>query len=149
MKEGLERTAMEKLLEKRVMELSISWLAANIVFVSKKDGDTQATSDFRSLNDLTITDTYPMEKVRTTMDWLSSKRILSTFDLQKGSYQVELEEDSRKCTAVRTFVRLLQYNRLAGTRPEERTRNNITNLKHNPWCKEGQRCHGFYERCQH
>lgn len=104
---------MEKLLEKRVMELSVSWLAANIVFVSKKDGDTQATSDFRSLNDLTITDTYPMEKVRTTMDWLSSKRILSTFDLHKGSYQVELEEDSRKCTAVRTFVRLLQYNRLA------------------------------------
>ncbi len=81
-------------------------------FVPKKDGGVRVTTDFRGLNNATVTDSYPMENVREVLDWLSSKSIFSTFDLKDGFFQVELAEDSKKQTAVRTVLGLLQYTRL-------------------------------------
>lgn len=69
--EELERSSMEKLLRMGVLEPATSPWAANNVFVRKKDGGTRITSDFRRLNDLMITDSYPMEGVRDVLDWLA------------------------------------------------------------------------------
>ncbi len=60
----------------------------------------------------TVTDSYPMEDVRETLDWLATKKIFSTFDLKDGFFQVELEEYSKPITAIRTVLGLLQYTRL-------------------------------------
>ena len=69
-------------------------------------------SDFRRLNDLTITDSYPMENVRDTLDWLATKSLFSVFDLKYGVHQVELDPSSKKCTTIRTVIGLLQFTRL-------------------------------------
>jgi hypothetical protein len=61
---------------------------------------------------MTVSDTYPMENVRTTLDWLSGKKIFSTFDLKDGFFQIVLAEGSRPLTAVRTVMGLVQYRRL-------------------------------------
>ncbi len=66
--EEVEREAMRKLLDLGVLEPSVSPWAANNVFVPKKDGSIRVTSDFRALNNATITDSYPMEDVRETLD---------------------------------------------------------------------------------
>jgi hypothetical protein len=94
------------------MEPSVSpWAAAN-VFVPKRKGGLRTTTDFRQLNAMTFSDTYPMEDVRTTLDWLSGETILSTFDLKDGFVQIVLAEESRPLTAVRTVLGLVQYRRL-------------------------------------
>lgn len=110
--EDAERKEVLQLVENDIMEPSISpWAAAN-VFVPKKNGDLRTTTDFRGLNSQTIPDSYPMEDVRGTLDWLSGKTIFSTFDLKDGFFQVPLAEESRPLTAVRTVVGLMQYKRL-------------------------------------
>lgn len=54
--------------------------------------------------------------------------MFSVFDLKDGFYQVELHPDSRKCTAIRTVVGLLQYTRLPmGTKNASGTFQRIVN----------------------
>ena len=103
---------MEKLLQVGIVEHSESPWAANNVFVPKKDGSLRCTTDFRALNSRTVSDQYPMEGVKETLDWLASKKVFSKFDLKDGYFQVELDVASRQYTAVRTVVGLLQYCRL-------------------------------------
>jgi hypothetical protein len=110
--EDAERAEISKHLRNGILEPSVSpWAAAN-VFVPKKKGGLRTTTDFRQLNAMTVSDTYPMEDVRTTLDWLSGKKIFSTFDLKDGFFQVVLAEESRPLTAVRTVMGLVQYRRL-------------------------------------
>jgi hypothetical protein len=110
--EDAERAEVSKHLGNGIMEPSVSpWAAAN-VFVPKKNGGLRTTTDFRLLNDMTVSDTYPMEDVRGTLDWLSGKRIFSTLDLKDGFFQVMLAKESRPLTAVRTVMGLMQYRRL-------------------------------------
>ena len=108
-----EETEVKKLVEMKVLEPSTSpWGTLN-VFVLKKDKKTlRTTSDFRRLNELTESDVYPMEDMKATIDWLSSKKIYSVFDLKDGFFQVELAVESRPLTAVRTVLGLFQYTRL-------------------------------------
>lgn len=51
------------------------------VFVPNDKKTLRTTSDFLELNSLTVTDVYPMEDMKATIDWLSSKKIYSVFDL--------------------------------------------------------------------
>jgi hypothetical protein len=98
--EDAERIEVNKLVALGVMEPAISpWAACN-VFVPKKSGALRTTTDFRRLNTVTVTDTYPMEDVRETLDWLARKKIFSTFDLKDGFFQVLLAKESRPLTAV-------------------------------------------------
>ena len=110
--EEVEREAMKRLLELGVVEHATSpWAACN-VFVKKKDGSTRVTSDFRGLKSVTVTDSYPTEEVRATLDWMGGKRVFSTIDLKDGFFQIELDENSKDYTAVRTVLGLLRYVRL-------------------------------------
>ncbi len=68
-----ERKEVKKLVERGILEPSTSpWGTLN-VFVPKKDGTLRTTSDFRRLNAMTETDVYPMEDMKTTLDWLLAK----------------------------------------------------------------------------
>jgi hypothetical protein len=78
---------VSKHLSNGIKEPSVSpWAAAN-VFVPKKNGGLGTNTDFRLLNDMTVFDTYPMEDVRGTLDWLSGKQIFSTLDLNDGFFK--------------------------------------------------------------
>lgn len=70
------------------------------------------TTDIKALNSLTETDAYPVKDIRETIDWLSGKRVFSTFNLKDGYYQMEIAKESRPLNAVRTVLGLLQYTRL-------------------------------------
>lgn len=86
------------------MEPSISPWVATDVFVRKKDSGMRVTIDFRALNNLAVTDAYPMENVDKVLGWLSSKRIFCSFDLKYGYCQAKLAEESRPQTAVLTTL---------------------------------------------
>lgn len=67
------------------------WETTNVL-VPKKDGGVRVTSDFRALNNATVSDSYPTEDMRCVLDWLAGKKAFSTFDLNDGSIQVKLDE---------------------------------------------------------
>lgn len=54
-----------------------------------------------------------MEGVEETLDWLAIKSIFTTFYLKYGCLQVELEEEYRPYTAVRTTSGRVQYHQLS------------------------------------
>lgn len=91
---------MGKLTEMGILEHSISLWAVNKVFVPKKDHGMRVSTDYRSLNNVTVTDAYSMEDVRDRLDWLSRKKVYSAFDLEDGFYKIELDDESRPLTAV-------------------------------------------------
>lgn len=77
---------MEKLLKfGGVNSASSPWAACNI-FIKKKDGKLRITSNFGDLHALTVTDRYPMEYLRVTLDWMATNSFLLTFDLKEGFF---------------------------------------------------------------
>ena len=137
-----EKREVTKLLEMGVLEPSNSpWGTLNVFVPKKNKKDLRTTSDFRLLNSLTVTDVYPMEDMKATIDWLSAKKVYSVFDLKDGFYQVDLCEESRPLTAIRTCIGLFQYRRLPqGLKNSPATFQRIVNnilgdLKgQNVWC---------------
>lgn len=49
-------------------------------------------TDFRAINYVTLREHYSMERVRGTVEWLSSKKIFTIVDLKYDFYQVRLDE---------------------------------------------------------
>lgn len=83
--EDIERAAMKRPLDIGVLESSSSPWTSNNVMVLKKDGGIRVTTDFRVMNNLTITDSYSMEDVRVILNWLGSKIIFSFLILKTAS----------------------------------------------------------------
>jgi len=89
-----EEDSVRKLLDMGVLEPSVSLWGTSNVFVPKNGKDVmRTTSDFRRLNDMTVTDVYPIEDMKATLEWLASKNIYSVFDLKDGFYQIVLDEE--------------------------------------------------------
>lgn len=103
---------MRRLLSIGVLEHLASPWAANNVFVPRNDLGVCVTTNFRALSNVTITDAYPMEDVNNVLDWLSSKKMFSMFDLKDGFYKFKLGEEPRPLTAMKTVLELLQYTNL-------------------------------------
>lgn len=93
--ESLERERLGRLLSLSILEYFTSPLAAVNRFVSKKDHGTTVTTNVWAPNNPKVPDLFPMEIVGNTLDWLSPKKLFSTFDLKDCFHQVELDNDSR------------------------------------------------------
>lgn len=78
------REAVRRLLELGAWEHATSpWAACNVI-VKKKNCSAGVTSHFRVLNSGTVVDSYPMQDVRATLNWMGGKRLFSTIDLMMG-----------------------------------------------------------------
>jgi len=107
-----ERELVRRLLKDGILEPTGSPSATYNVLVPKVKGGYRLTTDFRRLNSVTEPNSFPLEDVRTVLDWLGSKKVLTTMDLKDSFFQVRLAESSRPLTAVRTPEGLLQYTRM-------------------------------------
>ena len=79
------------MLKRKVIEKSNSPWAAGIVSAKKKDGSLSFCVDYRSLNDITVNDAYPLPKIDETLPSLSGTEWFSTLDLYSGYWQVGVE----------------------------------------------------------
>ena len=111
-REFIEKEIRE-MLEKDVIEPSVSPYAAGVVLVPKKSGETRFCVDYRGLNLVTRADHYPLPLARSEIfDTLGEAKIFSCLDCQQGYWQVSVAEEDRHKTAFRCFLGLFQFKRI-------------------------------------
>ena len=93
---------IESLLNAGLIKTSESEFGAQILFVNKKDGTRRMVIDYRSLNEDTVRDVYPLPLIDQIFDRLGDARIFSKLDLRSGYHQQLLESGDTYKTAFRT-----------------------------------------------
>jgi hypothetical protein len=97
---SLYRMLVEELkeLKKQLTELqeagyirpSSSPWGAPILFVQKKDGSQRMCVDYRSLNDVTIKNKYPLPRIDDLFDQMRGATVFSKIDLRSGYHQMKI-----------------------------------------------------------
>ena len=75
-----------------------------VLFVAKRDGTIRLCIDYRSLNEVTIKNKYPLPKIEDLFDQLSGAKVFSKIDLRSGYYQLKIRpQDIPKTTFVTRY----------------------------------------------
>ncbi|WVZ60291.1 hypothetical protein U9M48_010336, partial [Paspalum notatum var. saurae] len=81
-----------ELQEKGFVRPSSSPWGAPVLFVSKKDGSMRMCIDYRSLNEVTIKNKYPLPRIDDLFDQLKGAMYFSKIDLRSGYHQLKIRE---------------------------------------------------------
>lgn len=92
-----------------VIEPSTSPWASPVVLCTKKDGSVRFCLDYRRLNSVTHKDSYPLPRIDDSLDALRGSKWFSTFDLQSGFWQVQMNNSDAEKTAFVTNGGLYQF----------------------------------------
>jgi hypothetical protein len=93
---------IEELLEKGFIRPSSSLWGAPVLFVSKKDGSRRMCVDYRSLNEVTIKNKYPLPRIEDLFDQIKGAKIFSKIDLRSGYHQLNIRAEDVPKTAFTT-----------------------------------------------
>lgn len=104
---------IQRLIDCKIIEPSTSPWASNIVPVTKKDGSIRICVDMRSLNNLTIKDSYPLPRIDDSLDALRGSKWFSVLDLSSGYFQVQMDEKDKEKTAFSSTKGLFQFRVMA------------------------------------
>jgi hypothetical protein len=87
------------LLKKGFIEPSNSPFGAPIMFIAKPSGGYRVVCDWRSLNNITIKNRYPLPRIDETVDRLGGAKIFSSLDLNSGYFQIRISDEDAHKTA--------------------------------------------------
>jgi hypothetical protein len=108
-KRQIERDAVHNMLERGVIEPSISPWASPVVLVTKKDGTARFCVDYRKLNDVTVKDAYPLPRIDECLDSLAGAKWFNSTDLNSGYWQIGMAQEDKEKTAFATHMGLYQF----------------------------------------
>ncbi len=108
LKENL-RAQLDSWLQNEVIEPSSSPWSSPLVPVTKKNGQTRWVLDYRRVNDLTVTDSFPTPNISEILNSLGKSKYFSTLDAASAYHTIEVEESSRPITAFATTFGLYQF----------------------------------------
>jgi hypothetical protein len=95
---------IDELSEKVYIRLSTSPWAAPVLFVEKKDGTKRMCIDYRSLNEVTIKNKYPLPRIEDLFDQLRGASVFSKIDLMSGYHQLRIRpSDIPKTTFITKY----------------------------------------------
>ena len=80
------KTQLQELLDKGLIQPSVSPWGAPVLFVKKKDGSLRLCIDYRELNQVTVKNKYPLPRIDDLFDQLSGAVIFSKIDLRSGDH---------------------------------------------------------------
>jgi hypothetical protein len=81
---------IDELLEKSYIRPSTSPWAAPMLFVEKKDGTKRMCIEYRSLNEVTVRNKYPLPRIEDLFDQLRGAGVFSKIDLRSGYHQLRI-----------------------------------------------------------
>lgn len=112
-KNELENQIKKMLLDKIIEPPCSDWSSPVLLVPKKSDNNHKKwrlVIDFRKLNERVVDD--PLPNITDILDSLSGAVFFSHLDLNSGYYQLNLENESRKCTAFTTPSGQYQMTRL-------------------------------------
>ena len=72
---------------------------APVIFVEKKDGTLRMCVYYRSLNEVTIKNKYPLPRIKDLFDQLRGARVFFKIDLRLGYHQLKIRPSDIEKTA--------------------------------------------------
>src|SRR3954466_1428788 len=97
----LKKQLKEQLDKGFIHPSSSSW-GAHVLFVEKKDSSKRLVVDYRSLNEVTIKNKYPMPNINVLFDQLEGANLFRKIDLRSGYFQLKIREEDVPKTAFTT-----------------------------------------------
>jgi len=106
-----------EVLKKQIKELqdngfigpSYSPWGAPVIFVDKKDGSQRMCVDYRSLNEVTTKNKYPLPRIDDLFDQLRGACVFYKIDLRSGYHQLNISNSHIPKTAFTTRYGLYEY----------------------------------------
>jgi hypothetical protein len=95
------RKELKYMIENKIIEPSESEWCSPIILIPKPDGTQRFCIDFRKVNDVTRTDSFPIPRIDDCIDRIGQAKYVTKFDLLKGYWQVPLSDRAK---AVSAFV---------------------------------------------
>jgi hypothetical protein len=80
-----------------------------MLFMEKKDGTQRMCVDYRSLNEVTIKNKYPLPRIEDLFDQMKGLSVFLKFDLRSGYHHLKIWESDIPKTAFRTRYGLYEY----------------------------------------
>jgi hypothetical protein len=100
---------IDELLEKGYIRPSTLPWAATMLFVEKKDGTKRMCIDYRSLNEVTVKNKYPMPKIEDLFDQLRGASVFSKIGLRSGFHQLRIRPSNIPKTTFITKYGLYEF----------------------------------------
>jgi hypothetical protein len=82
---------------------------APVLFMEKKDRTQRMCMDYRSLNEVTIKNKYPLPRIKDLFDQMKGASVFSKIDLRLGYHQLKIWESDIPKTAFHTWYGLYEY----------------------------------------
>ena len=104
-----EEAHLKKLLDAEVIRPSCSDWASNPVLIRKRDGSVRWCLDFRSLNNVTVKDVFPLPIIEECLDTLAGNVWFSKLDANSAYWQIPIADGDIKKTAFVTKFGLYEF----------------------------------------
>lgn len=109
MKQQCLKEEVKYLLENDFIEPSQSNYSSPCILVPKQNGTYRMCTDYRKVNNVTKTDSFPIPRIDDCIDKVGKAKYVTKFDLLKGFWQVPLTERAKEVSAFVTPEGLYQY----------------------------------------
>ena len=106
---GELKKQIKELQDKGFIRPSSSPWGAPVIFVDKKDGTQRMCVDYRSLNEVTIKNKYPLPRIDDLSDQLRGACVFSKIDLRSGYHQLKIRKTDIPKIAFTTRYGLYEY----------------------------------------
>ena len=100
---------VQNLLENDFIEPSQSNYRSPCILVPKSNGTYKMCTDYRKVNSLTKTDSFPIPRIDDYIDKVGNSKYVTKFDLLKGFWQVALTDKAKEVSAIATPNGLYEY----------------------------------------
>ena len=108
-KANIMKKEIQSMLDNNIIKTSMSDWSSPCLLVPKKDGSYRFCTDYRKVNQVSKSDSFPIPRISDCIDHIGDAKYVSTFDMLKGYYQVPLTPRAQEISAFVTPTGLYQY----------------------------------------